>query len=121
MPVGADETFSYALRLGPTGRRKPVRRTQQPRRDRRHVALVEGPRRAPPSGIMCEYEGGISFFPIPFGAKFVQHPGREGVMYSAVADVYRIAVTPRRCRYPAGDRAHSADRAHLGRGMGRRE
>ena len=35
-----------------------------------------------------------SFFGIPFGAKLVQRPGRGGVMYSALTDAYRIALTP---------------------------
>ena len=34
-----------------------------------------------------------SFFAIPFGAKLVQRPGPGGVMYSAMTDAYRIALT----------------------------
>lgn len=34
-----------------------------------------------------------SFFEIPFGAKLVQRPGPGGVMYSAMTDAYRIALT----------------------------
>ena len=34
-----------------------------------------------------------SFFEIPFGAKLVQRPGPGGVMYSALSDAYRIALT----------------------------
>lgn len=34
-----------------------------------------------------------SFFEIPFGAKLAQRPGPGGVMYSALSDAYRIALT----------------------------
>ena len=49
----------------------------------------------PAASVECRLEGGrrLRFFRIPFGAKFVQHPGQGGVMYSATANVYRIAVT----------------------------
>ena len=47
-----------------------------------------------PSGIECEYnEGWVSFFDIPFAPSLVQHPGPGGVMYMAMSDIYRIAVT----------------------------
>ena len=35
----------------------------------------------------------ITLFPIPFGPGLAQHPGPGAVMYSAMTDVYRIAVT----------------------------
>ncbi len=47
-----------------------------------------------PGETTCEYnEGWVSFFDIPFGPSFVQHPGPAGTLYTAVTDVYRIAVT----------------------------
>lgn len=49
----------------------------------------------PAASVTCSLDGGqrLRFFSIPFGAKFVQHPGPGGVIYSATADLYRIAVT----------------------------
>ena len=49
----------------------------------------------PAASVTCSFEGGrrLRFFRIPFGAKFVQHPGPGGVIYSATADIYRIAIT----------------------------
>lgn len=47
-----------------------------------------------PSGIDCEYnEGWVSSFEIPFAPSLVQHPGPGGVMYMAMSNDYRIAVT----------------------------
>ena len=50
---------------------------------------------APPgsTGILCAHEPLITFFDIPFGSGLVQHPGADGVGYSAMTDVYRIAIT----------------------------
>lgn len=43
--------------------------------------------------INCEIGDRISFFDIPFGTELVQRPGPGGVMYSAMTDAYRIALT----------------------------
>lgn len=43
--------------------------------------------------IFCTWEGGIGVYPHTSGAKFVQHPGSGGVMYSAWGYFYRVAVT----------------------------
>ncbi|MYH48487.1 MAG: hypothetical protein F4151_02875 [Gammaproteobacteria bacterium] len=50
---------------------------------------------APPgsTGILCTHDPLITFFDIPFGSGLVQHPGAGGVQYSAMTDVYRIAIT----------------------------
>lgn len=51
---------------------------------------LEGPNAAT---IDCEHGAAISFFEVPFGRKLVQRPGPGGVMFSALSDAYRIAVT----------------------------
>lgn len=50
---------------------------------------------APPgsTSILCTHDPLITFFDIPFGSGLAQHPGADGVQYSAMTDVYRIAVT----------------------------
>ena len=57
------------------------------------------PQLEPPPGpagfILCQYGGMITLFPIPFGPGLAQHPGPGAVMYSAMTDAYRIAVTGR--------------------------
>ena len=57
------------------------------------LAWLTAPPGGLPSGIMCRYEGGMSFFRIPFAPQFVQHPGPGGTIYSALTSEYRIAVT----------------------------
>ena len=44
------------------------------------------------NSIDCERGDSWYFFQVPFAAELVQHPGPEGVMYSAVTDAYGIAV-----------------------------
>ena len=51
---------------------------------------LEGPRGAQ---IDCEHGGVLHFFAVPFATTLVQRPGPGGVMYSAMSDAYRIAVT----------------------------
>ena len=51
---------------------------------------IAGPASA---SIECEHGNRISFFEIPFGTKLVQRPGPGGLMYSAIADAYRIVAT----------------------------
>ena len=43
--------------------------------------------------IHCEHGDRISFFEIPFGTKLVQRPGPGRVLYSAMTDAYRVALT----------------------------
>ena len=43
--------------------------------------------------ILCRHDPLITFFDIPFGSGLVQYPGADGVQYSAMTDVYRIAIT----------------------------
>lgn len=56
------------------------------------------------SAIFCQSaEGILRGFTIPFAPSLLQHPGRGGVMYSALTSDYRIAVT----------RNHGADTVRL--------
>ena len=94
-PVGTNEAFRFARdpdlgmtwvgldNLGETGDTMPMPRMQ---------IETEG---LPGGGaaIVCEYEGGISFFGHPSAARYVQHPASNGVAYSAWGYFYRIAVT----------------------------
>ena len=57
------------------------------------LVQLEGPSDAPASFILCQGEGYIRGFTIPFGAGFAQHPGPGGVIYSAYEGDYSIAVT----------------------------
>ena len=43
--------------------------------------------------INCEIGDRISFFNIPFGTELVQRPGPGGMLYSAMTDAYRIALS----------------------------
>ena len=45
------------------------------------------------SGILCQGDGFLNYFTIPFVPQFVQNPGPGGVIYSALTSDYRIAVT----------------------------
>lgn len=89
-PVGPNEAFRLALggrvlwvgldSRGDTGDTVPFLRaaTDLP-------GIIES--------IFCTWEGGIGVYPHTSGAKFVQHPGSGGVMYSAWGYFYRVAVT----------------------------
>ena len=88
-PVGPDETFRYALgpnvetlfvgldSRGETGDTLP---------------WLRAPPEAASSYPICQWEGGIGFYPNPFGVGFAQHPGSGGVQYAAMTDAYRISV-----------------------------
>lgn len=43
--------------------------------------------------IHCEIGDRISFFNVPFGTRLVQRPGPGGMLYSAMTDAYRIALS----------------------------
>jgi len=91
-PVGANEVFRFALTpdlgsqwvgldsRGDTGDTVPALTL-----DEDLPGMIES--------IFCTWEGGIGVYPHTSGAKFVQHPGSGGVMYSAWGYFYRIAVT----------------------------
>jgi len=94
MPVGADETYSYnvlesatdfaTIYVGHDSRGETGDTAH-------HLQAPPGPA----GSIICRSEGGrrMRLFRVPFGARLVQHPGPGGVMYSAMSNVYRIAVT----------------------------
>ena len=88
-PVGPDEAFRFDFGSG--GKSVFVGYGSRGETGDRLPWLTDPPRPSSPFPI-CEYEGGMSFFPNPFGAEFVQHPGSGGVMYTAMTDVYRIAI-----------------------------
>ena len=97
-PVGPDEVFRSAL--GPVYESPlgPALKSLFVGLDSRGetgdtLARLTAPTGGLPSAIVCQYEGGISFFTIPFAPQFVQHPGPGGIMYSALTSAYRIAVT----------------------------
>ena len=91
-PVGADELFRFALTAdrgslwvgldsrGDTGDTVPL-------------LTLQGDLPGMIESIFCSWEGGIGVYPHTSGAKFVQHPGSGGIMYSAWGYFYRVAVT----------------------------
>ena len=100
--VGPDETFRYAQDIRPDAPEGPVFAvapgdgTIFVGYDSRGetgdtVRWTTGPAR-PPAVIVCQDEGGMTLFTIPFATEILQHPGPGGVRYTAMTDVYRIAV-----------------------------
>ena len=99
-PVGPDELFRQAVG-------DPIDTPDGPALQSLYVGLnsrgATGDtivRPSPPPGIgsstiVCRSETTISFFPVAFSPQFVMHPGRGGVVYSAVTSEYRITVTHR--------------------------
>ena len=90
-PVGADEAYFVTIPVDMS----PGRWWQFVGVDSRGetgdtLVQLAGPNVAT---IECEVGDRISFFNIPFGTKLVQRPGPGGVLYSAMTDVYRIALT----------------------------
>ena len=91
-PVGPDEAFRFALSpdagslwvgldsRGDTGDTVPP---------------VTAPRDLPVmiETIICTWDGGTGWYPHTAGAKFVQHPAADGIVYSAWGWFYRVAVT----------------------------
>ncbi len=98
-PVGPDEVYrfavgpSYETRFGSALQRLYVGLDSRGETGDTLVSLPE-PSDGPSSVILCEYgEGYLGFFPVPFVPGLTQHPGPDGVMYSAFQSDYRIAVT----------------------------
>ena len=90
-PVGADEAYRVTLAADPS----PGRWWEYIGLDSRGetgdtLLQLAGPRAAT---IHCEVGDRTSFFRVPFGPRLVQRPGPGGVMYSAITDAYRIALT----------------------------
>ena len=90
-----------ALRLYPVGPDEVFRRDLE----RRYVGLnsrgetgdtlasLRGPSSGPPAYIECRHERSLALFEVPFAPRFLQHPGPDGVLYSALTSDYRIFVT----------------------------
>lgn len=83
-PVGPDETYQFVISMDYAGHNSRGLSGDTVRR-------MEGPPR-PPSVIVCEFEGGTSFFYMPFAPGHAQTPGPGAVMYTAMTDAYRISV-----------------------------
>lgn len=94
MPVGADETYSYNV-LESATEFATIYVGHDSRGETGDTAHHLQAPPGPSGSIICRSEGGrrMSLFPVPFGARLVQHPGPGGVMYSAMSNAYRIAVT----------------------------
>ena len=90
-PVSADEAFAAGLRTGPAGLESVFVGHDSRGVTGDTLTYVRSPASAG-STIICRYDGGMSFFDVPFRARLVQHPGPGGVMYVALSDAYRIAV-----------------------------
>ncbi len=94
MPVGSDEFYRLGLRLDPTGV-ESLFVGHDSRGETGDTLSWLQPPPGPAGFILCRYGGVITSFPIPFGPGLAQHPGPGTVMYSAMTDAYRIAVTGR--------------------------
>ncbi|WP_423930087.1 hypothetical protein [Candidatus Palauibacter sp.] len=91
-PVGPDEAFAAGLRTGPAGLELVFVGHDSRGVTGDTLSYMRSPAAAG-STIICRYEGGISAFEVPFRPRLVQHPGGGGVMFVALTDAYRIAVT----------------------------
>ncbi len=92
-PVGPDEFYRLGLRRHAAGIESLFLGHDSRSETGDTIRQLEPPA-GPPASIVCEYnDGWISVFDIPFAPRLVQHPGPGGVMYSAMTNAYRIAVT----------------------------
>ena len=94
MPVGPDEFYRLGL-LGDATGITSVLVGHDSRGETGDTLSWLRPPPGPAGFIICQYGGMITSFPIPFGRGLAQHPGPGAVMYSAMTDAYRIAVTGR--------------------------
>ena len=93
------------LRMFAVGPDEVFRHDVGPRLETRYVGLnsrgdtgdtltrLSGPSSGPPAYIECKYERSLAVFVVPFAPRFLQHPGPNGVLYSALSSDYRIFVT----------------------------
>ena len=91
-PVGPDEAFRFALSpdlgslwvgldsRGDTGDTVPM-------------LTLQGDLPGMIETIICNWDGGMGFYPHTVGGKFLQHPASGGVMFSTWGYFYRVAVT----------------------------
>ena len=94
MPVGPDEFYRLGLLRNATGL-ESVLVGHDSRGETGDTLSWLQPPPGPAGFILCRYGGVITSFPVPFGPGLAQHPGPGAVMYSAMTDAYRIAVTGR--------------------------
>lgn len=92
-PVGRNQVYATELgrsrEAGRLGRRWVGHSAEGETADTVEVLPGAGDR-----GVMCEWgEGMISFFEVPYGAMRVQHPGPDGLGWSAMTDEYKIVAT----------------------------
>ena len=93
-PVGPDEFYRLGLLRDATGI-ESVLVGHDSRGETGDTLSWLQPPPGPAGFIFCQYGEMITSFPIPFGAGLVQHPGPGAVVYSAMTNAYRIAVTRR--------------------------
>lgn len=92
MPVGPDEFFRLGLLRNATGVESLLVGHDVRGETGDTLSWLRRPRdRA--GGVICQYGGMIRLFSVPFGPGLAQHPGPGAVMYSAMTEAYRIAVT----------------------------
>ena len=92
MPVGPDEFYRLGLLRNATGLESVL--VGHDSRGETGDTLSRLQRPPGPAGfILCRYGEMITSFAVPFGLGLAQHPGPGAVMYSAMTDTYRIAVT----------------------------
>ena len=92
MPVGPDEFYRLALLRDATGIESLLVGHDSGGETGDTLSLLRPPP-GPAGFILCQYGEMITSFPIPFGPGLTQHPGPGAVMYSAMTDAYRIAIT----------------------------
>ena len=92
MPVGPDEFYRLGLLSNETGI-ESLFVGHNIRGETGDTLSRLQPPPGPAGFILCRYGGMITSFSIPFGPGLAQHPGPGAVMYSAMTDAYRIAVT----------------------------
>ena len=92
--VGADETYATALVTVGTGSEVVLlgHDSRGETGDTLQFVRAEAPP-GPAPMVICEFDGGTHFFPVPFALSVVRHPGPGGVWYSAWNNSYRITVT----------------------------
>ncbi len=92
MPVGPDEFYRLGLLRDATGIESLLVGHDSGGETGDTLSWLRPPP-GPAGFILCRYGEMITSFPIPFGPGLAQHPGPGAVMYSAMTDAYRIAMT----------------------------
>ena len=92
MPVGPDEFYRLGLLRDATGVESLLVGHDGAGETGDTLSWLQPPP-GPAAFILCRYGEMITSFAIPFGPGLAQHPGPGAVMYSAMTDAYRIAMT----------------------------